>query len=104
MTRLRVEFGSVIGTYQEALLTGKLQTPAAVQRQTTVRAAVDEYAVARRGRNENVGAAIRCHVARSALISRLSANSLWNAVCGHASIPRRVSLVGVRGAWERRRG
>jgi len=86
-TRFRVEFRTMIGTYEEALLSRKQQTPAAVQRQPTVRATVHEYALARRSRNEEVGAAIRRHVARSALLGGVGTNSLRNAICGHAVMP-----------------
>lgn len=90
-----LEFGAVVGTDQQALLAGKLQPPAAVQRQAAMRTAVDEYAVARRRGNDEVGFALGGRVGRAALLGGLGANGLRDAVWSHASSLAEASLRGV---------
>ena len=85
----------MIGARQKTLLTGKPQSPTAIQRQVTVRATVDEYALARRRWDDEVGTAARSHVRRSAVLNGLGTNTLRDPICDHASMSYRVSLAGV---------
>ena len=75
-----LELGAMVRADQQALRPGKLQAPAAIQRQAAMRAAVDEYTVPHRRGNDEEGFPLGGGVGCAALLGGLVANGLRDAV------------------------